>query len=249
MSGTAQTVAKGKSCTEPNYNTVNAAVAGAPSGSKIQICPGKYTEQLEITKALTLNAVNGVGSATLAIPAVPAFSKTTCDEAGQTDEISICGAITVSITNLTVEAVYPLTTCAGKVDAIYVAGGGTLKASTDTINGASTNNNAYKGCQHGLAVDVGQHSPEQVGHAVLRGDTISGYQKNGPTVRGKGSTLVISGSTITSEGPSPYIGQNGIEVAYGGKGNITATTVAGNECNLANICKPSTEEQASGILF
>ncbi|HMD56623.1 MAG TPA: right-handed parallel beta-helix repeat-containing protein [Solirubrobacteraceae bacterium] len=246
----AQTVEKGRSCTEPSFNTVKQAVAAAASGAKIEVCPGKYTEQLEITKSLTLNGAEGAGSTTIAIPAAPETSKTSCDEPGQTDEISICGPVTLTITNLGVEAIYPLETCAGIVNAVFVAGGGTLKATTDTIDGASTNNNGYKGCQHGLALEVGTPEPrEQVGHATLTHVTVTGYQKNGPTVAGKGSTLVISQSSITGEGLSPYIAQNGIQVAYGGKATITSTTVAGNECNLVPPCAAGTPEQASGVLF
>jgi len=58
------------------------------------------------------------------------------------------------------------------------------------------------------------------------------------------------GSTVTGEGASPYIAQNGIEVAFGGKGVVKGTTVTANECELAGICSSTDlENQADGVLF
>jgi len=255
VSGSAPVVfANGKSCAQPNFNTVQAGI-NAAAGGTVEVCPGTYTEQINITGPVKLNAISGVGSATLAMPATPARSESACDtksnvEEGplnQADEVSICTSGTVTITGLNVEAEIPLETCANGLNAVFVAGGGTLKATSVAIDGASTTLNAFKGCQHGLALRVGSASREEVGHAILKSDTISGYEKNGPTVTGAGSTMSISNSTVTGEGPSPYIAQNGIEIAFGGKGSVKGTTVTGNECNAGPCGAEAT--QASGVLF
>ena len=248
VSNSAPVVAKGTSCTQPGFKGVQDAInAGA---SAINVCPGTYTEQLAITKAVKLTAINGTGTATVAMPAAAEDSKTACDTMGglkQKDEISICTPGTVSITGLNVEAVIPLETCADGLYGIFVGEGGTLKATNMAVNGASTSLNSYKGCQHGVAVEVGSHTPAEVGHAVLNKVTVHGYEKNGPTVKDEGSTLTVTASTITGEGPSPYIAQNGIEV-YGGIGKITGTTITGNECEVSTACSFETT-QSSGALF
>jgi hypothetical protein len=115
------------------------------------------------------------------------------------------------------------------------------------IVGASTSLNNFKGCQHGVAVEVGNKTPAEVGHAVLKNLTVSGYEKNGPTVKSPGSTMTVAGSTITGEGPSPWIAQNGVEVAFGAKGIVQTSSIAANECNVASC--GATGEQASGALF
>ncbi|MGO9490574.1 MAG: right-handed parallel beta-helix repeat-containing protein [Solirubrobacteraceae bacterium] len=246
-------VGSGTSCASPGYATIQAALAAG--GTKINVCGGTYTEQLEITKAVKLQLASGAGTARVVMPATPADSLTSCDtaagvEPGQKDEISICTAETVSISGLVIEAVVPLETCAGGLYGIFVAGGGTLNASNDTIVGASTSLNAFKGCQHGVALEVGLKTPAEVGHANLKNVNVSGYEKNGPTVKSAGSTLTIKSSTVTGEGPSPYIAQNGIEVAYGAKGSVSGTTVSGNECELSGVCSATTlGEQATGVLF
>ncbi len=253
VSASAPAVPGGKGCTEPGFNSVQAAVnSGAGT---IEVCSGTYTEQVEIAHATKLNAVSGPGTATLAMPATPARSESACDtksneEEGpldQADEISICTSGTVTLTALDVEAVIPLETCANGLNGIFVGGGGTLKATHVSIDGASTTLAAYKGCQHGIAVRVGSASREEVGHAQLKSDTISGYEKNGPTVSGAGSTMSIKGSTITGEGASPYIAQNGVQISFGGQGTVQTTTVSGNECNV-EACGPQ-GSQGAGVLF
>jgi hypothetical protein len=250
VSNSAPVVPGGKSCAQPGYKTVQEGITAAGGGT-VDVCAGTYTEQVTITSGVKLNAVSGVGTATLQMPSSPVQSPTECDtKAGseeQIDEISICTNATVSITGITVEALVPLETCQYGLNGIFVSGGATLKSTSQTIVGASTTLNAYKGCQHGLAIRVGSVSKSETGHAKISNAIVSGYEKNGPTVSGPGSTMSISSSTITGEGPTPYIAQNGIEVAYGGQASIKGTDVSGNECNVPSC--GATGEQASGVLY
>jgi len=250
VSGSAPVVAGGKSCAQPGFKTVQEGIAAAAGGT-VNVCAGTYTEQVTITGPVKLNAVSGVGTATLQMPASPALSPTACDtKAGseeQIDEVSICTTGAVSMTGITVEALVPLSSCQYGLNAIFVAGGATLKSTSQTIDGASTTLNSAKGCQHGIAVRVGSASKSETGHAKIKGATISGYEKNGPTVSGPSSTMSISSSTITGEGPSPYIAQNGIQIGFGGQGNVKTTSVSGNECEVASC--GATGEQASGVLY
>jgi hypothetical protein len=249
VSNGAPVVVGGHSCAQPGYSSVQAAIESGPN-AKISVCPGTYTEQLTITGPVKLTDASGAGTATIAMPAVPVLSSTSCDTlAGlrQIDEISICTSGTVSITGLDIDAVVPLETCEYGFNGIFVAGGGTLNATDVAVDGAGTSLNADKGCQHGVAVAVGLKTPAEVGHATLKDVDVFGYEKNGPTARGAGSTLTVIGSTITGEGATPYIAQNGIEVAYGAQGSVKSSTISGNECDVAS-CGAS-GEQASGALF
>ncbi len=250
----APAVAKGKSCAEPSFNSVQVAIEAA-KGKQVAVCPGTYTEQIEITGPAKLAAASGAGTATLAMPATPARSETACDtkpnEAegplNQADEISICTAGTVSITGLNVQAEVPLETCANGLNGIFIGGGGLLKAKNVVVEGASTTVEAFKGCQHGVALRVGLASREEVGHAMLKDDTFTGYEKNGPTVTGAGSTMSIATSTVTGAGPSPNIAQNGIEVLGGAQASIKGTAISGNECDVG-VCGPE-GTQATGVLL
>jgi nitrous oxidase accessory protein NosD len=248
-------VGANKSCSSPGYNSIQAALNAAPVEAAIHVCGGTYTEQLEITRPANLKLASGSGVAKLVMPSAPADSLTSCDtapglEPGQKDEVSICTSGAVSISGMQIEAVVPIATCLSGLNGVFVAGGAQLMASDDTIVGASTSLNTAKGCQHGVAVEVGSHKAAEVGHATLKDVNVSGYEKNGPTAAGAGSTLKVLDSTVTGEGASPYIAQNGIEVAFGASGQIKGTTVSANECSLAGVCSASDlEEQATGVLF
>src|ERR1700733_3495711 len=111
----------GKSCTNPGYDTIQAAINEDSSGAKIEVCTGTYVEQLQITKALSIVAA---GSVTVQLPATPADATTECDKASlkgleehgygdqpNQDLVSICGSGTVSIAGLTFAGNWPAGTC------------------------------------------------------------------------------------------------------------------------------------------
>ena len=64
---------------------------------------------------------------------------------------------------------------------------------------------------------------------------------------GLGSTMAISSSTITGEGASPYIAQNGVQISFGGRGTVKSSTITGNECD-EEVCGPQ-GAQGAGVLF
>ncbi|HLX84195.1 MAG TPA: hypothetical protein VKR59_09870 [Terriglobales bacterium] len=57
----------------PSYSTISAAVAGAASGSTIEVCPGNYPEQVTITQPLTLTGITS-GNSTAVVVTAPLSS-------------------------------------------------------------------------------------------------------------------------------------------------------------------------------
>ncbi len=259
VSNSAPVVTGGKSCTQPNFSTIQGAIdalKSLPTGT-LHVCPGTYTEQLTIVKPLKLLVAGTAGSARVVLPASPVNSKTACDEAPGTekyqpdqDGISICTPGTVSITGLALEAKWPEGTCDDSLYGILVAGGATLKATNVTIDGAGAF--PINGCQGGVGIEVGMHwtTPVQVGHATLKGVTIENYQKNGMTIEGSGSTASISTTTVTGAGETPAIAQNGIQVSGEGVAAIKTSKISGNECDHSS-CGPEgfSQYQSTGLMF
>ena len=199
----------------------------------------------------------------MALPADPANATTPCDTAPGTesyqpdqDEISICTTGTVSISGITVQALWPGGTCYDSLYGILVAGGANLKMSDSTMNGAGAD--PINGCQGGVGIEIGMNwtTPVEVGHATLNDVTVNQYQKNGVTVDGTGSTATIIGTTVTGAGATPATAQNGIQISNGAQGKITDSAVSGDECDLVTT-PPATgcgsdsmvDYQAAGILF
>ena len=239
------------SCAHPGYSSVQQAVGA--SVTTVKVCAGTYTEQVQITKGVKILAETG---AVLKLPASPANSTTACDTAIEPpyqpnqDEISICTSQTVTIIGLKVEALWPASTCYDSMYGIFAAGGGTLKATNVTVAGAGAS--PINGCQGGVAYEIGtaRTEPGEVGHASIKGGSVSGYQKNGITVEGAGSSLAVNGTTVTGAGATPEIAQNGIQVSYGASGAIKKATVSGNECNNSSCGADSQADyQSTGVLF
>jgi hypothetical protein len=242
------------SCSSPGYSTIQSAIDHATTNQTIEVCAGTYTEQLTITKGVSLVAV---GAATVALPAAPADATTACDTAidgsapGQ-DEISICGTGTVKITGLTVQALWPANTCNDNLYGILVAGGARLDATNVDVDGAGAS--PINGCQGGVGIEVGVSglTPAETGTAVLSHVTVSNYQKNGITVDGTGSAATISNAFVTGAGATPVIAQNGIQISDGAVGVIKSSTITGDECDYPDgVCGPDSlsNAQSTSVLF
>jgi hypothetical protein len=107
-------------------------------------------------------------------------------------------------------------------------------------------------CPGGIGIQAGVASarPAQTGHLDLDNVTVSGYQKNGITIDGAGSTAVIDGAIVAGAGPTNQLAQNGIQVSHGADASITASRVTGNECDAAGCGADAVADyQSAGILL
>jgi hypothetical protein len=135
--------APGTSCANPGYRTIQSAIDVAGNyGATIEVCGGTYTEQLTITTSVTLKATGG--AVTLVLPATPANATTSCDLAVDStysttdqDAISICGPVSVGLSGLTVQAVWPAAAdCGLSMNAIEVGGDANLSTTNVAVTGA-----------------------------------------------------------------------------------------------------------------
>jgi hypothetical protein len=236
------TVAKGNgtSCAAPGFNTVQAAVTSAPAGATVEVCGGTYIEQVVITKSLTLTGTNG--TVTIALPASPkdstACASTTTSQYG----VDVCGHISVTLSHLVIHSAWPSGTCNDDIDAVFVSGGATLGFTRSAVTAAGAV--PINGCQGGIGVLV-TNGQLRMSHVA-----VSGYQKNGITVKNVGASASIDNVKVTGAGPTPLIAQNGIEIAEGAWGSVNGSTVSGNECDHPS-CGPDSinQSQSGGVLF
>lgn len=134
-------------------------------------------------------------------------------------------------------------------------GGGHAPVSVSVQNSTVTNiaENPPNGDQHGNAIFYinGGTSPgddsrtcgaDNSTTGTIYNNTVSGYQKNGITVKCPGVNVTISNNTVTGAGAVDYIAQNGIEVGLGALANVSGNTVSENEYTGTN------DADSSGIL-
>src|ERR1700677_4924535 len=245
------------SCADPGYNSIQQAISD--TDATVEVCGGTYEEQLTIERPVS---VIGNG-ATIKLPATPLKLETPCDEASEAADgledqelISICTKGDVSINEVTADAIWPgqpigaTESCAYNLAGILVAGEADLNLTESTGIGAAPT--PLNGCQYGDAVQVGLSytSPIEVGKATIDTDVVKGYQKNGITVEGAGSSANISETRVTGAGKTAVIAQNGIGVQLGAKAKISTSVVKANECENATCgADPLTAYQAEGVYF
>lgn len=244
----------GRSCSSPNFNTVQSALNAVPAGSTIHVCSGTYVQQLTITQPVT---IIGVGGPVIQLPASPVNTRTACDTAPGTgsyqpdqDGVSICTSGTVSISGVTFSDLWPSGTCNDSLYGLLVAGGATLDLTNSTEDGAGAS--PINGCQGGVGIQVGMAwtTPVEVGHAVLDDVTVDSYQKNGITIDGTGSSATVDDATVTGAGQTDQTAQNGIQVSNGATATIDDSVISQNECDVAS-CGPDSmvDYQAAGVLL
>jgi parallel beta-helix repeat protein len=88
-------------------------------------------------------------------------------------------------------------------------------------------NQGQSGCQEGnaIAVDVADEAPARTVRIV--GNHVEGYQKTGIVVNGN-VDVSIDRNRVIGLGPVAFIGQNGIQLGFGARGEITRNQVSQN---------------------
>lgn len=235
------------------FKTIQNAINNAVNGDTIIVHGGTYTEQVNITKSLTLTG-DGAASTTINAPGtlvsnVPAPSGLTGYAV-----VGLTNNATLTMSGFTVAGTLSASSgCGDDLSGIAVYGGSTLALSASTVADIRNGNTALYGCQQGLGILIGRNAISQVGHATLTGVTVNGYQKGGIVIDGAGSDATVSGSTVTGPGTGSTLARaiaaNGIQISRGATATVTNNQITNNACD--NPCGPNpvTDTQSGGILI
>ncbi len=198
-----------------NYTTIQAAVNAASPGDTITVAAGTYTEQVVITKNLTLT---GAGSSTTIIQAPDPLVL----GPGLNNKKSIVlftGSITAEMSGFTVQG--PVPGFAAIDYGIWVSYGATVNIHDNIVK--DIRDEPFSGMQTGIGIIVSRE-----GIATITNNNVYGYQKAGIIVAATSVRTTISGNTITGAGPIQNVAQNGIQVSHGSTATIMSNTIAGN---------------------
>ena len=199
--------------------SIQAAVDAAQNGATIEVCDGTYTEQVVIplTKSnVTLSAV----SKNAVIVAPESMS-------GEKAIVEVAGAHDITIKGFTIRG-----PGGGGCDSlrwgVEVDNGGS--ATVDSNDILDIRDQPFSGCQNGTAIGAGVLSTVDKGidsgSVTAISNRIVGFQKNGISLRGKGSVDTIRDNTIVGAGGTTVIGQNGIQVSYGATATVSGNTIS-----------------------
>lgn len=202
-------------CPDAAYSTIQDAVSAASAGDTVYVCPGTYTEQVDIGIDLVLQGA-GQGQTVIESPAVLAAKFTTSGP--NKPIVYVHDALDATISDLTVDGL-GLGNANYRFDGIafYNAGGRVQNTTITRIR-----NTPLSGTQHGVGIYAVNDDGVSRSLAVV-GNTVDDYQKNGMALIGPDLYVEVINNAVVGYGPSSAIAQNGIQV------NSTTGAVNGND--------------------
>jgi hypothetical protein len=224
------------------FTRIQDAIAAAPSGSSIFVCPGVYNEQLRISKPLMIKFGTGTFVRTVGVqPTGVSFSS----------GVPFVAVVFVTDTEgVEIEggqfdgSQAGIASCAPRFFGIVFQ-----NASGEIRRPSVTNirlSDVLSGCQSGTAILV-QSGNGGTSRVKVEGTKLSGYQKNGITADGEGTYVEVKWNKALGDGPVTGAAQNGIQIGFGATGVIFENVTTGHQwapCISTSQC----EFFATGIL-
>ena len=211
-----------------NFTTISAAVIGVPAGSKIQICPGVYPEQVTITQPLTLQGIafNNASRAAITANADGAFAPNVSglfgDFYAQVLVQNVNPPGPVNIIGITVDGAGINFACDGSE---FLAGIFYASGTAGTVNGVTARNNQSSGCGYGVWAENAAGLNQSIvieNSSVHEGGVVTLTDQNPPTL-----AATIKGNFLTSSNQTYIEGYfEGITVA-GVNGSVTGNVTTG----------------------
>jgi parallel beta-helix repeat protein len=200
------------------FTTIQSAVDAAHSGDRIIVEPGTYTEQVTIPAGKDNLKLESQKPLKAIIQAPQAMT-------GTQAIVDVNGAQDTTIAGFTIEGPSPTIQWGVRVD----SGGSAFIAFNHITN---IRNDPLSDNQMGIAVMVGRFNPAAgdvtTGKAVVFGNTIDNYQKNGFLIGNTGSFADVEDNVVKGVGPTDVTAQNGIQVSDGADAVIAGNQVSGN---------------------
>lgn len=203
------------------------------TGSTVNVMAGTYEAQVVIGKELTLV---GAGKDVTIIQSPTTLTEYFTTSAKNYPIVYIHDE-DVTIENFTIDGL-------GRGNANYRFNGiGFWNAggSITNVDLTGVRDTPFSGAQHG----VGVYAYNNTGGPYtieLSGVTIDDFQKNATALSGDGLTVNVTNCSVTGQGPTSVIAQNGIQIGYGAGGTVT-------DCSISDIAYEDTTWGASGMLF
>jgi len=210
------------------FTTIQSAVTAASPGDTIQVCPGTYDEQVNVTtQDLTIDGA-GAGSTIIKPSIVVPNSSSLFSGLPIYAIVLIDGVEGVTVEDLTVDgadAAAPLA-CNTYVGIFY-------RAASGTISHARVTNiffPAWRGCQGylGIFVQSGNGGPGLNSDVLIDHNTVDNYGKNGITANEAGTSVTVTNNTVTGRGPVGVgdAAQNGVQLGFGAHGKVTDNSIS-----------------------
>jgi nitrous oxidase accessory protein NosD len=201
-----------------DFDKIQEAINAASEGDVIKVLPGTYTEQLTISKSLT---IIGSGSKSTIINAPTVLTNGIL---GIPYIIEIINEAEVSMKGFTISGLE--TSSCGDNPLNGVTGFNVLEGAILNLDSSTIRDCTFVGIRIGTPPFLGS----QIGHAIITKTDITDYSSDGIVTFTSDSSLAITKSNIIASDTSNIVGQIGILVEFGAKGIITHNKISENIC-------------------
>jgi nitrous oxidase accessory protein NosD len=209
-------------CPTAAFTSIQDAINAANPGSLIHVCPGTYSEQLSITKSLSIEGENGA----IVLPSIMVANTTGSSGAPIAAAILVKNAANVGVEGLIVDTTSNgITECSPDlIGILYQNSSGRIEHNAVRNTKLTTSLN---GCQSGDGIVV-QSLGGEASKVSIDDNSVHDYQKNGITGNESGTEVTITDNVVTGLGPTNGAAQNGIQIGFGAKGVVIRNTVTDN---------------------
>jgi hypothetical protein len=228
-------------CPNAQFTTIQAAVDVA-GGGQVKVCPGTYDEQVQI-----VGHVHD-GLRLFSEQPLQAVIKYPLVETKQPRSVVwVKDADDVDIQHFTISGPFTVPGCNNeRHTGVRIGDDASATIYGNHITEIRNSVPALRGCQDGIAVQVGRRSEFQAGSAIIRNNLIDLYQKGGVLVDGPGSYALVTQNQILGDlALTSLIAQNGVQVGRESSADVDHNIVRDNF--YFNVANPN--DSASGILL
>lgn len=203
-----------------DYSTIQAAVNNAGSGDTVCVkaSGGPYTEEVLIDKDLEL-----VGENRPVILSPASLTVRTADN--RTGVVFALGDVDVTVRGFKIDGQKNIDGNPDFTGIFYFKASGLIR-NNEIVN---FQDEPLGGAQKGFGIFVTHKIFTSFDHEVrIDRNTVESYQKNGITANEIGTEAHIVDNTVTGEGDTDAIAQNGIQIGFGATGTIQRNDVSDN---------------------
>ena len=221
-----------------DFDTIQEAVDAANEGDVIKVLPGTYTEQITISKSLT---IIGSGAKSTIIQAPDVLNPSpVIPFPGRANIVDIFNEAIVTMKGFTIAG--PSGNICEGLAGVSIQEDATLEIDSSAIIGC---------LREGILVGLSEFIPigPNVGHAVITNTDIIDYQVVGIQIGGEDTTVVVSNSKVIAADALEGEDQIGIFVGIGPKVVIVDNKISGNICKNPECAPDFTQVPHSGIFL
>lgn len=199
---------------------VNAAAAG----STVMVCPGKYAEQVEIAKSLTLTGMQSGNKDAVIITLPAGVSNNTVFDFGAQNgpfptaaQLWVHDTAGVTVTHLTVTGDQPNAVPANVCNLVGIY----FENASGTVANVVTSNQFTGVCESGFGVWV-EAAPNNVANVTIHDSTMVSFDGGAVLARGAGAIATIRSNSVVGSTNSEL---NDITITHGATGTIADNSV------------------------